>query len=668
VDITDDVARRIEKIVKEDVPEAVQVVSSVGAKGQSAYEISFGSGKISNYAEVTLELLDGKEYARASHKEIQQRIRPRFDAIPGTIIRFRPLSWGPPVFAPIVIKVIGPELETLRHITEDVKNILARTPGAVDIKDDFSDAPPELRVEVDRKSAASLGVPLDRVAMGLRGATAGLDIREFQDELDVSKKYDLKVRFSPESRTNTRMLEKVRVRSESGELVPLSNIARFSQGPGINKIGHVDRRRVVRVSARNEGRSAVEITKDLKEKFADYKLPSGYEFDFSGEYHKTEESFASLKLAYLVAFILIFTLLVTQFNSYFQPLAIMTALPLSIVGAMIGLRVTGNSFSIMSFVGLVGLTGIVVNDSIVLVDCINRMRVRGMNIFNAVVAAGQQRLRPIISTTISTIGGIITLTITDKLWESLGVVIIFGIAFVTILTLLVVPVMYSLFEGFGYHIISALRGPRWKETPTGQSFFFTRRGYARVLLFLAFVFQVAAIVAGIYYFGPKLMTIIESTVFRAPTTLKLIIEITVFVLGIILRGLGILFVLLLPGWMVIVFLMGRRSADSQYVDITPEGVTVTSPVEKLFVPSEKISRVSYSRLMRRVTIWSGRRRIKIKGVVEAQKTPEKIPFRKWLAAPAPARSKKRAGITALKQAVEVLVYRENYHQDGRYHG
>jgi multidrug efflux pump len=652
VDITNDIALQIEKIVKEDVPEAVQVVSTAGARGQSAYEISFGSGKISNFAEVTLELLDGKEYDRPSHKEIEKRIRPQLDTIPGAVIRFRPISWGPPTFAPIVVKVIGPEIETLRHITEEVKDILTRIPGVADIKDDFSDAPPELRVQVDRDSAAMLDVPLDMVAMGLRGATAGLDIREFRDELDVSRKYDLKVRFSPDSRTSTMMLEKVKVRSRSGELVPLSNIASFNRGPGINSIGHIDRRRVVRVSARNEQRSAVEITKDLKKILDNYKLPNGYAFDLSGEYHETEESFASLKLAYIVAFILIFTLLVTQFNSYFQPLAIMTALPLSVVGAMIGLLVTGNNFSIMGFVGLVGLTGIVVNDSIVLVDCINRMRDKEMNIFDAIVAAGRQRLRPIISTTLSTIGGIITLTITDKLWEGLGVVIIFGIAFATVLTLIVVPVMYSLFEAFGYYITSALRGPRWKDPPTGQSFFFTRRRYARIWMFLVFIIQVAAIGAGIYYFAPIVMAIIESTVFQAPTMLKLVIEIVVFVLGIFLKGIGILFALLLPSWVGLVYLMGRRSAGEQYVDVTPEGFIVTSPVEKIFVPAAEIRRVSYSRIRNQLVIQAGRRRITIRSVLEDRKTPTKAPFWRWLVTPAPGRSDIREGIVTLKNAIE----------------
>ena len=433
-------------------------------------------------------------------------------------------------------------------------------------------------------------------------------------------------------------------------------MASFSQEAGLNSISHIDRRRTVRVSAQNEGRSSVEITKELKEKMKDYTLPAGYAINFEGQYKETEESFASLRLAYMVAFLLIFTLLVSQFNSYFQPLAIMTALPLSIIGAMVGLVLTGNNFSIMGFIGLVGLTGIVVNDSIVLVDCINRKRKReGLSIFEAIVAAGQQRLRPIISTTLSTMGGIITLTITDKLWEGLGVVIIFGIAFATVLTLVVVPVMYSLFEALGYRFLSALRGPRWLEIPKGKSFFFSRRRYARLILCFVIILQIVVLAFGVYSFGPKLVGMLEITVFRAPNTLKLGIEIAVFFLGMAIRVLGFLLLFLIPTWGGLLFLMGRRSADGQYIDVSAEGVTVTSPVEKLFLPAAELTTLRYSRLLKRLTIRAGRRRIRIRGVLELSKTPFKVPLKAWLGMRAPSRAELRAGLTSLNAAVEAIM-------------
>jgi len=658
VEITDAIARKVEAIVDEHVPEVVQVVSTIGQRGQSAYEFSFEAGTISNFSEITMELKDGKEFARASHHEIQERLRPFLEEIPGADIRFRAIQWGPPTAAPILLKIVGHEIEVLRQITDQVRKTMETINGIVDIKDDFSDAAPELRVEIDRKRAAAMGIPLEFVATTLRGATAGLDIREFRDEFDVSKKYDLKLRFSPESRTSPRMLDKVKVRSDSGDLVSLTTIASYQQGEGLNSIRHSDRRRIVRISANNKGRSAVEITQELIKELKKMVLPSGYNLDYSGEFEETAESFESLGLAYIVAAILIFTLLVSQFNSIAQPFAILTTLPLSIVGAMIGLAVTGNNFSIMSFVGLVGLSGIVVNDSIVLVDCVNRTRKTGLNMFDAIVAGGQQRLRPIISTTVSTVGGILTLTITDELWEGLGVVIIFGICFATVLTLVVVPVMYSLFEGMRYYIISAFRGPRWKEAPAGRAFYFSRRRYARIGFFVIAIVQLMVLISGLTALAPGFIDRIAMVTLQAPSLLKLAIEAGVFYIGITLEAGAVLALLLLPTWIGLVFFMAKRSREGYFVDITQKGVSVGTPVDRFFIEKEAITRIKAAPLfpvIPSLCIYSGRRRIVLRKLITVERVPEQRPLWKWLRGNAPDRSEIRNGMLELKQSLETLL-------------
>jgi hypothetical protein len=633
------------------------VVATVGQRGQSAYEFSIGSNTVSHFAEITVELEDGKEFARASHRQIQERIRPLLQKIPGADIRYRALQWGPPTAAPVLIKIVGPEIPVLRTLTARVREVMEGVNGVVDIKDDFSDAAPELRVAVDRAKAAAMGISLEAVAHTLRGATAGLDIREFRDERDVSKKYDLKVRFSPESRTSPRMLDHIKVRSDTGELVPLATIAQFSQDKGLNGIRHSDRRRIVRVSANNRGRSAVEITQELIEKLNRLELPAGYQFDYSGEYEETAESFGSLGLAYIVAALLIFTLLVSQFDSLAQPFAILSALPLSIVGAMVGLFVTGNDFSIMSFIGLVGLSGIVVNDSIVLVDCINRMRKNGLSMFDAIVAGGQQRLRPIISTTVSTIGGIVTLTITDELWEGLGVVIIFGIAFATVLTLIVVPVMYSMFEGMRYYIISAFRGPRWKDAPQGVSYYFSRRRYTRLGIILVIAVQALVLAAGLANLAPYLESLSHIS-FQAPSLLKLSIEIIVFGLEMILKAIGLMVLFLIPTWVGLIYFMAKRSREGYFVDITPEGILVGTPVDRFFLKKDQISKIKPSPffpMMPSISIYSGRRRIVMRKLLKNNSTPEKKPLSAWLAAKAPKRTEIRVNMLNLKKSLEDLI-------------
>ncbi|MFH1139270.1 MAG: efflux RND transporter permease subunit [Pseudomonadota bacterium] len=666
VEVTDGLVRRVEKIIEDQVPERVRVVSTVGTRPQSAFEITVGTGLESNFAEVTVELTDGHEFFRAGHQEIQDRIRPFLEAIPGAKIRFRPLSWGPPRFAPVVVKISGPELDVLRGLSSRVKNVLAGIPGAIDIQDDFSDAPPELRVIIDRAAAAGLGVSLEGVALSLRGATAGLEVRDFRDELDVSKKYKVLVRYAPEARVSPSLLDRIKVRSAAGPLVPLSNVARFEQGPGINAIRHIDRRRVVRVTAQNEGRTAVEVAQDLEARLPRSELPEGYSFDLAGDYSETEESFASLKLAYLIAFLLIFALLVAQFNSYFQPFAIMTALPLSVIGALFGLLVTGNNFSIMSFVGLVGLTGIVVNDSIVLVDCINRFRKEGRDIFEAVLMAGQQRLRPIISTTITTIGGIITLTITDKLWEGLGVVIIFGIGFATLLTLVVVPVMYSLFESLGLNVVSAFKGPLVLDPPDGRSFYYTRRRFARLVLVAVLILQAAVLAAGVYYLGPLWLAQVQDTAVQAPTPVKIAIEGAVFWLSVgfeVVLGLALL---LTPTWLGLIWLMNRRSWEGYYLAVNSRGLVLTQPEGRLEYPASQIRRVKLSRLGSVLSFQVGPRWVRLRRMVEKSGRPANPPLSAWLKTRPPSRGVIKAGMAELTKALENL--KRNDQSEGRLHG
>ena len=433
----------------------------------------------------------------------------------------------------------------------------------------------------------------------------------------------------------------------TGELVPLSTVAAFSQGRGLNSIRHSDRRRIVRLSANNRGRSAVEITQELIQKLDGLELPAGYHFDYSGEYEETAESFESLGLAYIVAAILIFTLLVSQFDSLAQPFAILTSLPLSIVGAMVGLYVTGNDFSIMSFIGLVGLSGIVVNDSIVLVDCINRMRKEGLDLFEAIVTGGQQRLRPIISTTVSTVGGILTLTITDELWEGLGVVIIFGICFATVLTLVVVPVMYSLFEGARYSIVSAFRGPRWQEPPQGDSYFF---------------FPASIRPTGIRppdgrsTGGPGS----RSGTFLPPYDRD---HRAHPVSGTQPPEIGDRNYRLQSGNALQICRPAGRAPAARLggIDLcdgqtqprrlfrgyhTPQGVSIGTPADRFFIEKEAITHIETAPFFPAIpslSIHSGRRRIIVRKLVKAGGVPEKKPLGDWLAAKAPTRETIRQG-------------------------
>jgi hypothetical protein len=452
------------------------------------------------------------------------------------------------------------------------------------------------------------------------------------------------------------MMERIRVRSITGSLVPLSNFAAIEQGPGISGIRHIDRRRVVRITGQNEGRPAVEITRDLQEKMKQYPMPAGYSVSYAGDIKETEESFASLRLAYLVAFILILTLLVAQFNSFFQPFAIICTLPLSILGAMIGLLVTGNHFSIMSFIGLVGLAGIVVNDAIVLVDRINKLRHSGQDIYQAVVAAGRHRLRPIISTTLTTMGGLVTLTITDELWEGLGVVIIFGIGFATVLTLIVVPVMYALLESFHYQLVSALRGSRWQDPPRGPRFHFSRRRWA--LTKLAAILCGQAVLILVIFMNTDLATWIvatyQSKVIQAPTLFKTLVEGIVLFLNLLVHYGGLALALSVPTLLGFLYLMYIRGMEGYYIEISPGGFTLSTAAEKLFIPAGELKTLKWSPFTRSLIVTAGPRRLRISNVLEARQDRGKISLREWLTSPAPTVEQIRQDGQSLYEALRQM--------------
>jgi hypothetical protein len=258
---------------------------------------------------------------------------------------------------------------------------------------------------------------------------------------------------------------------------------------------------------------------------------------------------------------------------------------------------------------------------------------------------------------VSTVGGILTLTITDELWEGLGVVIIFGICFATLLTLIVVPVMYSLFEGMRYSIISAFRGPRWKASPQGSSYFYSRRRYARLALGLFAGVQLVVLAAGLIAFVPGMLETIARTPFQAPSILKLVIEVTVFGLEILLKAIGLMAFLLLPTWSGLVYVMAKRSREGYFVDVTPEGVFIGTPADRYFIEKDAITEIRTARLFPAVpaiSIYSGRRRIIVRKLVKANGIPEKKPLISWLAAKAPSRAHIREGMIDLKRSLDAL--------------
>jgi len=237
-------------------------------------------------------------------------------------------------------------------------------------------------------------------------------------------------------------------------------------------------------------------------------------------------------------------------------------------------------------------------------------------------------------------------------------VIIFGICFATVLTLVVVPVMYSLFEGMRYYIISAFRGPRWKEAPAGQAFFFSRRSYARIGIFLIAIAQLMVLISGLTALAPGFIDRIATVTLQAPSLLKLAIEAGVFYIGITLEAGAVLALLLLPTWIGLVFFMAKRSREGYFVDITPKGVSVGTPVDRFFIKKDAIAGIKtapWFPVIPSLCIYSGRRRIVLRKLITADRIPEQRSLRTWLKGKAPDRIEIRNSMLQLKQSLESLL-------------
>jgi len=394
--------------------------------------------------------------------ETMNEIRERVAEIPGAAITIAAAEEGPSTGSPINIEISGDNLVLLGKISKQIKEKLANIPHVKDIRDNYNEGTPSIQVVIDRQKAALFGLSTDMIGFALKTAYNGLDVSTFRES---NKDYDITVQLPEKDRRLTDVLRELMIPVPSGEMVPLSTLARIEYTGTIGDIVRINNQRVVTVKANvDETQIPGPVARDQAEEILkDIILPPGYGVTFTGELEMQQESEEFLSKAFIVALFLIFFILVVQFNSISMPIIIMMSVILSLGGAFLGLAVFKQPFGIiMTGVGVISLAGVVVNNGIVLIDYINKLRERGMDVRKAVISAGATRLRPVILTAITTILGLLpmitgisfdfhNLTISwvsesSQMWRSMAIVVVFGLMVATFLTLVVVPTLYSLFE------------------------------------------------------------------------------------------------------------------------------------------------------------------------------------------------------------------------------
>jgi len=440
---TDKAARYVESILRER-PEVKNYVVNVGHGNPRIYYNIIPKNQTASHAQILAAI---NEYEPESFASLIAELRKTFSAYPGARIEVKELEQGPPVEAPVALRILGENLGVLKEIAADVEKMILQEQGALNVYNPLGTPKTDLRIKINREKAAALGVPLVEIDRTVRLAVAGMRISSYRD-LD-GKEYGIVIRLPQGNKLQAADLKNIRVSSMLNKQIPLNQLAEITFEASPILITHYNLERNVTITSDVErGYSVDQITKNIIKKLEDYNWPKGYRYGFGGELESREESFGGMLQAILVALIGIFAVLVLQFRSFRQPLIVFSAIPLAMIGSVLALLITGFSFSFTAFIGLSSLVGIVINNSIILVDFTNQLRRQGKDIVTALKEAGETRFLPIVLTTFTTVGGLLPLTLGGgSLWAPMGWTIIGGLLMSTVLTLIVVPVLYKTFVG-----------------------------------------------------------------------------------------------------------------------------------------------------------------------------------------------------------------------------
>ena len=403
--------------------------------------------------EATIYVALTPKATRVDHQEtIARTLRQRFVEIGGVTASIQ--TSGLDNQKQIQVQVRGPQIDVLNQLAEQTLTAVRQVPGAVDIGLSTRGQKPEVDVRVDRGLAGELGIRVADIAQALRPAFAGVDAGDWVDP--TGKTRDVTVRLTPEARTRAADLAQLPlvVQDSMGRpaTVPLGQVADIHSSLGPTRIDHLDRERVIVVQANTEGRPLSEVIADIQAKINGFQLPPGYSITQGGQTQEQQEVFNRIFTALGVAVLLMYLVLVVQFGSFLDPLAIMLSLPLSLIGVVGALMLTGDTLNIMSLIGVILLMGIVAKNAILLIDFAKWSEERGMPRREAIVEAGRARLRPILMTTFALIAGMIPVALGHgegaDFRAPLGRAIIGGVITSTLLTLLVIPTFYDILAGW----------------------------------------------------------------------------------------------------------------------------------------------------------------------------------------------------------------------------
>ncbi|MDX1503878.1 MAG: efflux RND transporter permease subunit, partial [Thermoanaerobaculia bacterium] len=372
-----------------------------------------------------------------------RRVMALFPQVDAELVRPSVLTVRPPV----AVRVFADELEMLERAARQVEEAVAAIPGVVDVATTTEAGSPEVRVELDRERAGALGVSAELIGTALRRKIRGDVVGQFREG---EQRLDIRLRASEPFRDRASEIEKLRIRLPQGTVTPVSAVADVQIDRGPAAIYRAAGSRVAEVTAKTAVASLGETLDRVRAALAELPLPAEARAELTGQDEELKVSFDSLRLALTLAVFLVFVVMAAQFESLIHPFVILAAVPLGLVGVVAALVLARSTISVLVLIGAVMLAGIVVNNAIVLVDAINRRRREGQGLTEAILGGGQERLRPILMTTTTTVLGLAPMALGlgagDELRRPLAITVIGGLAGGTLLTLLVTPCIYRIFS------------------------------------------------------------------------------------------------------------------------------------------------------------------------------------------------------------------------------
>lgn len=473
--ITKIVEDRIVDVVGEDNPIVESVIANAGGVGVSDPSEGFDLGENPHKGKVAVAFVPYGEREGKSTQIYLDSIRQAVKGIPGTQITVDQEQSGPPVGKPINIEITGDDYAQLIKISEDFEHYLdsLQIPGIEELKSDISKNKPEITVNIDRVKANAQGISTSQILNGIRFALFGVEVSKYKD---VEDDYPIVLRYKYDQRNDIQALMNTKITYRDMNMggivrqVPLSSVADIEFTSTFGGINRKDQKRIVSLYSNVlSGYTPNEVVADIKGAAADFDLPSGVNIALTGEQEDQKETSDFLLLAMFISSGLILIILVAQFNSIGKPILILTEIVFSVIGVLLGFVLTGMTFSVlMTGVGIVALAGIVVRNGILLVEFTDELINRGLSLREAIVQAGKTRMTPVLLTATATMLGLVPLAVGLNMdfvtlfteldphlyfggdnvafWGPLSWTIIFGLAFATFLTLILVPCMYLILE------------------------------------------------------------------------------------------------------------------------------------------------------------------------------------------------------------------------------